>query len=302
MIELSMRRLIFFIFILLQIQSLPGQNLDIPARDSSNAEKYEYYVNLLKGSLQKNNFWYGFHNTYIAYFHLKAPADTVFKYMHLAIQDDPVNECNTIFKSEYAFFKIAGQSYNPSKMQIVKSLCDSLYASFDSTLMDILTVMYENDQKYRKDSKYDPSVKGNEKYWEEQATLDAVNQMLLQKIIDRRGYPGRQMVGNELEEVAFLVIQHADVKMQEKYLPVIKEAIDRKQLYKNVYPLLIDKIRMRRHLPQIYGTQLIFNKKKDRYELYKVEDLKNIDTLREEYNLMKLSDYLKQTGAVIPDE
>jgi|GEM_PF-4159872 hypothetical protein len=290
----------------IEILAQHASTLYIPEKDSANAERYDYFVDLLKGAQQEGNFWFGIHNTihntYIAYFHLKAPADTVFKYMHLALQDDPVEECNSIFKDEFTFASIAGRFYHPRKMQVVKNFCDSVYASFDSTLIDILNVMHENDQKIRKERNLSPWIKGNEKHWEKQAVLDSVNKVLVEKIIARHGYPGRQLVGMELEEVAFLVIQHADVTTQEKYLPLIKQAVDERQLYESNYPLLVDRIRMHRKLPQIYGTQFVYNQKRDRMELYKVENLQQVDELRAKYNIGTLKEALKANDAVIPDE
>ena len=115
-------------------------------------------------------------------------------------------------------------------MKKVKNLCDSVYSSFDSTLIDILSIIKESDQKYRADQKYSPWIKGNESYWEEQTIIDSINILLVNKILLRHGYPGRQKVGRELEDVAFMVIQHADIKNQEKHLYIIKNAVEQRQL------------------------------------------------------------------------
>ena len=44
------------------------------------------------------------------------------------------------------------------------------------------------------------------------------------EIIDEVGYPGKSMVGDQ-SGTAFLVIQHADLEVQEKYLDIITEHI-----------------------------------------------------------------------------
>lgn len=296
-------RILFLLFsFFIYNYQVSGQDIYIPEKNDHNAEKYDYYVDLLKGSFTEGHYWYGFHNTYIAYYHLKAPVDTVFEYINKAIVYDPIIECDMLFSSKFNFAKIAGRGYFPDKLKALKYVCDSIYASLDSTLIDILTIMHENDQKYRADSKYAPWIAGNEKYWEEQAILDDTNQRLIEKIIARHGYPGRRKVGMNHEEIAFMVIQHGDLKLQEKYVGLIKQAVDKGQLSRKYYPLLIDRIRMRQDLPQVYGTQLVHNKKNDRLELYEMESLENIDELRAKYGLSTLRDYLKETGAHMPQK
>ncbi|HMO39004.1 MAG TPA: hypothetical protein PKC76_15175 [Saprospiraceae bacterium] len=284
--------------------ALGQENIYIPDSTIDNKNSYTSYKKLLlyshKEDLSDPRSDHK-HNIFISYYHLKAPSDTVFKYMRQAIDFDPVTECDLIFKGDYPFIKICSRFYCPEKMEKVKNLCDSVYSSFDSTLIDILSIIKESDQKYRADQKYSPWIKGNESYWEEQAIIDSINILLVNKILLRHGYPGRQKVGRELEDVAFMVIQHADIKNQEKHLYIIKNAVEQRQLYKSAYPLLVDRIRMKKHLPQIYGTQLVHNKKRDRLELYKMESLEGIDELRAKYGLSTLRSYLERTGAFMPE-
>ena len=137
-----------------------------------------------------------------------------------------------------------------------------------------------------------PSTKPSDR--NEQNLLDSGNIQQIEKIIARYGYPGNSIVGIDLSDVAFIVIQHASLEKQEKYFPVIEQAVKKRELDKNNLPYMVDRIRMRKDLPQLYGTQVIWNNKKAKFELYPVEDIKNVDKRRYKFNLPDLKYYLKE--------
>jgi hypothetical protein len=57
---------------------------------------------------------------------------------------------------------------------------------------------------------------------------------------------------------------------------------------------------MRKGIPQIYGTQGVWNPKRKLMELYKIQSFKTIDSIRAEYGLGKLSKYLKMAEMALP--
>jgi hypothetical protein len=178
-------------------------------------------------------------------------------------------------------------------------LCDSIEKNLDSTIIKMMAIIYSNDQKYRALDEGVPLI-GN---LLRQHNLDSVNQVLIAKMIEqKKKYLGADIVGYELQDVAFFVIQHADLPYQEKYLPMVEQAIADRNLYKSCYPLLVDRINMDKGIPQIFGTQLTWNKKRDGWELYKVQSMYKINELRKKYDLEPLGDYLKDCHAVIPNK
>ncbi len=48
----------------------------------------------------------------------------------------------------------------------------------------------------------------------------------MEKVIEEYGYPGKSLVGPSNMGTAFLVIQHSNQEVQEKYLPLLKQAAD----------------------------------------------------------------------------
>ena len=53
---------------------------------------------------------------------------------------------------------------------------------------------------------------------------------------------------------------------------------------------------MREGKKQIYGTQLTWNEKTGRYELYPIEDEEHVDLLRASVGLQPIAEYLKDFG------
>jgi hypothetical protein len=244
------------------------------------------------------------HNKYVAYYKLKASPDTVFKYIYLAIQDNPIRECYLFqHNNPYPITVILGPGYYPKRVKEVCKFCDSIEKRLDSAMIRMMIVIDSNDLKYRASSDGVPWIKGNEEKWAKQHILDSTNQMLVAKMIEKKKkYIGLDIVGYELKDIAFFVIQHADLAYQEKYLPLVEQAIKEGNLYRSCYPLLIDRIYMRKGLPQIFGTQLVWNNKREVMELYRVQNLAEVNKLRKDYGLEPLSDYLKDNHAVIPDK
>jgi hypothetical protein len=92
---------------------------------------------------------------------------------------------------------------------------------------------------------------------EEQAALDAANQARIDALFEHYGaYIGRSLVGEELDYVMFLVIQHSHLEYMERYLPYVQQAVATGELG-DVTPLkmLLDRIYYAREGYQIFGSQ-----------------------------------------------
>ncbi|MET0815765.1 MAG: DUF6624 domain-containing protein [Pseudoxanthomonas sp.] len=128
--------------------------------------------------------------------------------------------------------------------------------------------------------------------WRRQEAIDAANMARLAQIIDRHGWPGVRFAGYEGASNAFLVLQHAELDSQRKYLPLMREAVQRHDALGNHLALLEDRVRMREGKPQIYGSQLVGNPP----ALVPIEDEANVDQRRRAVGLGPLAEYLKLFG------
>lgn len=75
----------------------------------------------------------------------------------------------------------------------------------------------------------------------------------IEEILAKYGYPGKSLVGEPENKTAWIVIQHsAKIK---QYLPIIKEAAEKKEIPFTLYAMMLDRQLMQEGKEQIYGTQ-----------------------------------------------
>jgi hypothetical protein len=192
--------------------------------------------------------------------------------------------------------------------------CTLVFAqSSDSTptlnkaLQKELVKMGEDDQKYRAEwqarmtkmpasSRTDPS-NDSLALMKKQEEIDKKNLRRLNEIIKQHGWPGRSLVGERASQAAFLILQHADLSHQQRYLPMLKEAASRGEARPSDVAMLEDRVLVGEGKEQIYGTQLHFGPETEgRWELYPILDEEKVDERRAAVGLPPLAEYLKIFG------
>ncbi|CAM1347399.1 DUF6624 domain-containing protein [Tenacibaculum crassostreae] len=172
-------------------------------------------------------------------------------------------------------------------------------ANYNQTLLAVLDTIYSNDQKYRNrirttEAKFGRKSKVMDALWKTILKKDSLNLIAVSEILDTQGWPNRNEIGERGSSTIFLVIQHANKETQEKYLPLIKQAVEENNLSKRQFAMFYDRLLLRRGELQIYGTQLaIDNKSKDPYVL-PLADPKNADIRRLEVGLNTMQENLNR--------
>lgn len=92
-------------------------------------------------------------------------------------------------------------------------------------------------------------------HWDVQNRIDAENLVRVDSMIAVHGWIGRSLAGEEGANAAFLVIQHASLETQERYLPLLEAAVASGESEAWQLTMLTDRVLVRRGLPQRYGTQ-----------------------------------------------
>lgn len=95
--------------------------------------------------------------------------------------------------------------------------------------------------------------------WETKNLINKSNVNRIEEIIEQYGWPKKSMVGDNAAGTVFLVIQHAEIDVQKKYLPKMREAADNGEANWSSLALLIDRVNLREGIEQIYGSQLYGN-------------------------------------------
>lgn len=90
------------------------------------------------------------------------------------------------------------------------------------------------------------------------ADFDRQHAQTLKIIIDRFGWPTRELVGLKAVQGAYIAIQHADHDpiFQATCLDLIKEQVEQGELPGAFLALMTDRIAISRGDPQIFGTQM----------------------------------------------
>ena len=176
-------------------------------------------------------------------------------------------------------------------------------AHYDKPLQAELLTILEEDQKYRKQihetlKTHRDDSKEMQDLWKITLKNDYINLLKVKKILDEKGWVGKDKVGAQASNVLFLVIQHSDLETQKKYLPIMKDAVGKGNASAGSLALLIDRIEIREGKKQIYGSQIGSNPNTKMPYVLPLIDPDNVDKRRTEVGLSPLSDYVKNWNLV----
>jgi hypothetical protein len=172
-------------------------------------------------------------------------------------------------------------------------------SSLNKELVAILDTIHQEDQKYREESqvlekKYGWDSKEVKDVWKTINAIDSINLIKVEKILAEYGWLSADIVGEQGNRTLFLVIQHSpDYKVQQKYLPMMREAVKKGNADSKGLALLEDRVALGEGKKQIYGSQLEMDYKTNLYVLSPLIDPDNVDKRRAEVGLKSIAEYLK---------
>ncbi len=180
-------------------------------------------------------------------------------------------------------------------IQQVKNNKDTADKFLNKPVCKILDTIFKDDQEDRKQIdnyilKYGINSSEVLSLYKTIDTKDILNTKKVVKIIDNYGWLGVNDIGSEGNTTLFLVIQHSDKATQEKYLPILKEAVKNKKAEPSQLALLEDRLSIEDGGKQIYGSQI--GGSKGSYYLLPLKDPDNVDKRRLEVGLSSLTEYL----------
>lgn len=183
-----------------------------------------------------------------------------------------------------------------SEMQAV---VDKREANYDKPLQEKLLAIFEDDQQIRREY-----ISAEKKFGRESKQVDSLGAIMLYKdsinlikvteILDKYGWVGADKVGGQANHTLFLIIQHSDLKTQQKYLPMMREAVKNKNASGSALALLEDRVALGEGRRQIYGSQIGYDNETKKSYVLPLEDPDNVDKRRAEVGLGLLADYVKR--------
>lgn len=181
-------------------------------------------------------------------------------------------------------------------LEKIKQNKDKAEANLNKPLAAMLDTIFMEDQNYRiqigdVEKKYGHDSKEMKEHWKLIAEKDSINLIKVKNILDTYGWLGPDVVGGQGNSALFLVIQHSNLPTQEKYLPMMREAVKNGKARGSSLALLEDRVALGQGKRQIYGSQIGRDPDTQLYYVSPLEDPDNVDKRRAEVGLQPLASY-----------
>ncbi|MBT6170778.1 MAG: hypothetical protein HOH98_08555 [Flavobacteriaceae bacterium] len=131
---------------------------------------------------------------------------------------------------------------------------------------------------------------------EQQAIYESnhiINEQKVKNILDKYGWPTKEMAGEQGNWTICNVIQHSDNEVRIQYLPIMRQAVRDKKLEPRFLVRAEDRIATERGDLQIYGGQMKYYPETKSFNLWPVFEPENIDKRRAEIGLDSIAIFLK---------
>jgi hypothetical protein len=169
-------------------------------------------------------------------------------------------------------------------------------ARLDKPLIAVLDTIFKADQDFIQQNKGWDINSPEWKAWNKKANeTDSVNLIKVTDIINRYGWPGEDIIGWYGSSTLWVVIQHFTLENQEKYLPLMREAVKKGKARPAQLALLEDRILKNKGKEQIYGTQLITDSLGTK-KFWPIKDERNVNKRRFSVGLGPIQWYAKKMG------
>ena len=182
-------------------------------------------------------------------------------------------------------------------LETVKANKNKSEANLNKPLVKQLDSIYTDDQKYRIQideigKKFGYESKEMKALWKIVNEKDSINLIEIKNILEKYGWLGEDVIGNQGNLTLFLVIQHSDLATQEKYLPMMREAVKKGKASGGSLAMLEDRVALRQGKRQIYGNQIGRDPDTNLRFVLPLDDPDNVDKRRAEVGLGLFADYL----------
>ncbi len=174
----------------------------------------------------------------------------------------------------------------------VKAIPHELADDIDPELRNELLAMMAEDQAVRTGVAPPGDDRTAEELLGQMTAVDEANSRRMREILDEHGWPGRSLVGDDGSVAAWVIVQHADLQLdlQELGLRYLQGAVDAGDASPGDLAYLVDRVRVAKGLPQVYGTQLVPGPDGE----ILIEDEANVDARRAAVGLGTLAEYYEE--------
>ncbi|MBE7693696.1 hypothetical protein G1K75_12820 [Tenacibaculum finnmarkense] len=188
-------------------------------------------------------------------------------------------------------------------LNLVKANKEKAEANLDKPLVTILDTIYQEDQGLRRqisevEKKFGRDSEEMKTHWKTINEKDSINLIKIQKILDEKGWLGQDVIGGQGNSTLFLVIQHSPLEIQQKYLPMMRQAVKNNNARPSSLALLEDRVALRTGNRQIYGSQIGRNQETGKFYVSPIKDPESVDKRRTEVGLGTIQEYINNWNII----
>ncbi|MBC7382035.1 MAG: hypothetical protein H7296_03465 [Bacteroidia bacterium] len=184
-------------------------------------------------------------------------------------------------------------------LDLIKQNKERVEANLNKPLVALLDSIYNDDQSLRKEldiieKKFGLGSIEVKECWSVISKNDSINLIKVEAFLHKYGWLGSDVIGVKGNSTLFLVIQHSNQTAQEKYLPMMREAVKNGKANGSSLGLLEDRVALNRSTKKVYGSQVAKDKETGLYYVRPLEDPDNVDNRRAAIGLQPLADYVRR--------
>jgi len=127
--------------------------------------------------------------------------------------------------------------------------------------------------------------------WAELTPIDQANQEALLKMLPEEGWFTISRYGKDGSEAAFMIVQHGNVELWRRFVPVLEPLAARGEVKGAEYALMFDRLAIFENRPQRYGSQMRCENGKR--APYPIEEPGQLDVRRAKLGMIPYASYLK---------
>ncbi|MEU2269798.1 DUF6624 domain-containing protein [Streptomyces olindensis] len=134
--------------------------------------------------------------------------------------------------------------------------------------------------------------------------IDADNTAWLKQVIEKHGWPGIALVGEQGADEAWLLAQHADRApgFQRQVLALLRDALEAEDVLPRHFAYLTDRVLVAAGELQVYGTQYTNDPGGENLRPYPVTDPDQLDVRRASVGLEPAAEYDRRMRSRDPHE
>jgi hypothetical protein len=119
-----------------------------------------------------------------------------------------------------------------------------------------------------------------------------INEKRVLEILDTQGWPSKSIIGEQGSLTLCNVLQHSSMEVRKKYLPMMRKAVEEKELAPRLLARAEDRLATDRGELQIYGGQIKYYPKTRSFNVWPIMDPEHVDQRRAEIGLEPMAEFL----------